>query len=316
MDSHSSSPTMTATTATAAQQESLEEAYVRLCTQLLLHLQRREISAALRMAEVIRDVLLDSPPTAEHSNGSSSGSGVAGSPSGADLFHGSPAEQLLQLRGQLKTLASAESTRARGDDDLDAASESQSTSSETGNGNSTVEASSDDDDVETDETGLASSSEVNDDVEKIEEVMTAGSSSSHGPQQQQQQTAARLLAEVLKAWPKASTKSAGTPPAEASSSVLSLAKSRTSKPGELQPRPPLPCHKVYGKGKDNASAVEEGRGLTMPGTPSPLPPLLGEGVAGDEEDESLDADAEAVWVRMQAQVATEMNRLAIVRKHR
>ncbi|XQJ25945.1 hypothetical protein NXY56_001894 [Leishmania guyanensis] len=316
MDSHSSSPTMTATTATTAQQESLEEAYVRLCTQLLLHLQRREISAALRMAEVIRDVLLDSPPTAEHSNGSSSGSGVAGSPSGADLFHGSPAEQLLQLRGQLKTLASAESTRARGDDDLDAASESQSTSSETGNGNSTVEASSDDDDVETDETGLASSSEVDDDVEKIEEVMMVGSSSSHGPQQQQQQTAARLLAEVLKAWPKASTKPAGTPPAEASSSVLSLAKSRTSKPGQLQPRPPLPCHKVYGKGKDNASAVEEGRGLTMPGTPSPLPPLLGEGVAGDEEDESLDADAEAVWVRMQAQVATEMNRLAIVRKHR
>lgn len=316
---------MAAEQATIAQQASLEEAYVRLNTQLLLHLQRRDTAAALRTAEVMRDVLLNTlSSTAQRSDGPGRGGGVAAPPSGADLFHGSPAEQFLQLRGQLKASASAESTRASDDAGLHEASGPQSASSETSSGSSTVESSrDDDDDDETDEVELVSDSEIDDNTEETEEVTMVGSSS--GPRQQQ--AAARLLAEALQSWSKASMKTACAYPAEApsafsvvaaaaSSSATALATKRASKPGALQPRPPPPRHKAHDKGQANTSVEEAGRGPTMPSASSPSPPLPGEGAACDEDDEGLDAEADAVWVQMQAQVVKEMDRLAIARKHR
>ncbi|CBZ25104.1 conserved hypothetical protein [Leishmania mexicana MHOM/GT/2001/U1103] len=311
------SPSATAAEqAAVAQQESLEEAYVRLSTQLLLHLQRRNTAAALRTAEIMRDVLLSAlSSTAQGSDGPGRGGGVVAPSSGADLFHGSPAERLLQLRDQLKTLASAESTRMSGDAGLHEASGSQSASSEMSSGSSTVESGRDDD-------------ETDDDAEEIEEVTMVGCSS--GPQQrqqQQQQAAAHLLVEALQSWSEASMKAVCASPAAApsvvsvvasaaSSSAKALATKGASKPGAPQPRPPPPRHKVHKKGKANTTVEEACRGPTMPSASSPSPPLPGEGAACNEDDEGLDAEADAVWVRMQVQVVREMDRLAIVRKHR
>ncbi|CAJ1987516.1 hypothetical protein conserved [Leishmania donovani] len=314
---------MAAEQAAIAQQESLEEAYVRLNTQLLLHLQRHDTAAALRTAEVMRDVFLNAlSSTARRSDGPGHGGGVAAPLPGADLFHGSPAEQFLQLRGQLKASASAGSTRASDDAGLHEASEPQSASSETSSGSSTVESSCDDDD-ETDEVELVSDSEIDGDTEETEEVTMVGGSS--GPRQQQ--AAARLLAEALQSWSKASLKAACVSPAKApsafsvvaeaaSSSATALAKKSASKPRALQPRPPPPRHKAHDKGQANTSVEEAGRGQTMPSASSPSPPLPVEGAACDEDGEGLDAEADAVWVQMQAQVVKEMDRLAIVRKHR
>ncbi|TPP53164.1 hypothetical protein CGC20_30300 [Leishmania donovani] len=228
----------------------------------------------------MRDVFLNAlSSTARRSDGPGHGGGVAAPLPGADLFHGSPAEQFLQLRGQLKASASAGSTRASDDAGLHEASEPQSASSETSSGSST------------------------------------------------QQAAARLLAEALQSWSKASLKAACVSPAKApsafsvvaeaaSSSATALAKKSASKPRALQPRPPPPRHKAHDKGQANTSVEEAGRGQTMPSASSPSPPLPVEGAACDEDGEGLDAEADAVWVQMQAQVVKEMDRLAIVRKHR
>ncbi|KAG5504610.1 hypothetical protein JIQ42_06448 [Leishmania sp. Namibia] len=314
MASPASSP-LSLEEAAASPQESLEEAYVRLNTQLLLHLQRRDTGAALRTAEVIRDVLLHSSPSTPHCSGrAGSDSRVSATPSGAGLFYGSPAEQLLQLRGQLKTLALAESASLLSDDDSDEADESQSAASETGSGSSSssaVEARSDDDtdSLEADEMELVSYSEADDDdVEGAEEVAMAGSSSNG--RQRQQLAAAYLLEEALKAWSQVPTKVGRT------SSLITPVKKRASESGTLQPHSQLSRHKMGGKGEAKTNAEEMGRDSMVPSGTTLSPPLPREKAAGDVDDEGAVSDADAAWAQMQAQVAKEMNRLAIVRKHR
>ncbi|KAG5483048.1 hypothetical protein LSCM4_07262 [Leishmania orientalis] len=316
MASPASSP-LSLEEAAVSPQESLEEAYVRLNMQLLLHLQRRDTDAALRTAEVIRDVLLHSTSSTPHCSGrAGSDSRVLATPSGAGLFYGSPAEQLLRLRGQRKTLALAETASLLSDDDSDEADESQSAASETGSGSSSssssaVEARSDDgtDSLESDEVELVSNSEADDDnVEGAEEVVMAGSSSNG--RQRQQLAAAYLLEEALKAWSQVPTK------AGRASSLIAPVKKRASESGTLQPRSQLSCDKMGGKGEAKTSAEEMGRGSTVPSGTTWSPPLHRERAAGDVDDEGAVSDADAAWAQMQAQVAKEMDRLAIVRKHR
>ncbi|GET87275.1 hypothetical protein, conserved [Leishmania tarentolae] len=322
------SPSPTAAEQVAdAPQESLEEAYVRLNTQLLLQLQRLDTAAALRTAEVLQDMLLKPlSSTAQRSGGSGIGNGVAVSPSGSDLFHGSPAEQLLQLRGELQTLVSAASIRAHRSAGFDEDNGSQSTSTETSSRSSTDESScdddDDDDDDETEDTELIHDSEIDEDVEETRELAVGGGS--NGPQQQQAEI--RLLAEALKSWSKVSMEAACASPTEgscavsgvtvATSSPVAAQKKRASKPGALQPHPPPPRCKPGTIDKTDSCVAEVGRCPTMPSASSPPPLLPGEGTARVTDDEGLDAEAEAVWVRMQAQVVKEMDRLAIVRKHR
>ncbi|KAG5509271.1 hypothetical protein GH5_06359 [Leishmania sp. Ghana 2012 LV757] len=315
MASPASSP-LSLEEAAASPQESLEEAYVRLNMQLFLHLQRRDTDAALRTAEVIRDVLLHSTSSTPHCSGrAGSDSRVLATPSGAGLFYGSPAEQLLRLRGQRKTLALAESASLLSDDDSDEADESQSAASETGSGSSSsssaVEARSDDgtDSLESDEMELVSNSEADDDnVEGAEEVAMAYSSSNG--RQRQQHAAAYLLEEALKAWSQVPTE------AGRASSLIAPVKKRASESGTLQPRSQLSCDKMGGKGEAKTSAEEMGRGSTVPSGTTSSPPLHREKAAGDVDDEGAVSDADAAWAQMQAQVAKEMDRLAIVRKHR
>ncbi|KAG5482892.1 hypothetical protein LSCM1_06928 [Leishmania martiniquensis] len=334
MASPASSSPLSSEKAAIAQEESLEEAYVRLHTQLLLHLQRRNTGAALRTAEVIREVLLrssSSSSTAHGSVGAGGCAGVAATPSGADLFHGSPAEQLLQMRGRLQTLALAESASLCGDHDLDKTDKSQSTPSGTGSGSSTIEASSDGDDgsLESDERGLDGNYEVDDDgVDKEEVAKAGGNSSSHarGHSQQQQQSAAYLLVEALNAWPKAPIKAGRASLSGASSavsdaaaatpsSVMAPAKKRVSRFGAFQRCLQPPGRELRGRSKVDTDAEEMGKDSMAP-SGNPSAPSPGEKAASVVDGESLDSDAEATWMRIRAQVAKEMNRLSIVRKHR
>ncbi|KAG5482723.1 hypothetical protein CUR178_06760 [Leishmania enriettii] len=316
MASPSSSP-LSLEEAAASPQESVEEAYVRLNTQLLLHLQRRDTGAALRTAEVIRDVLLHSSSSTPHcSDRAGSDSRVSATPSGAGLFCGSPAEELLRLRGQLKTLTLAESASLLSDDDSDEAEELQSVASEIdsrSSSSSAVEARSDDgtDSLESDEMGLVSNSEADDDdAEGAQESAMAGSSSSSNGRQRQQLAAAYLLEEALKAWSQVPAK------VGRASSLIAPVKKRASESGTLQPRSQLSRDKMGGKGEAETTAEEMVRDSMVPSGTTSSPPLPREAAAGDVDDEGAVPDADAAWAQMQAQVAKEMNRLAIVRKHR
>ncbi|KAG5509116.1 hypothetical protein JKF63_06125 [Porcisia hertigi] len=323
--------------AVTVSQEALEEAYVRLNTQLLLCLQRRDTDAALRTAEAIRD-MLSSSPTVHQSNSAGGGGGSDSLPSSSAPFHGSPAEQLLQLREQLRTLASTESRRAHNNGSGEATTP-DSTSSESGSDN---EDDDDDDDDDDDEEETSESEQYSDSVDdkdddkgrEKEGAMVSSSGSNPSRQHQQQQAASHRIAEALiklrHAFPETasdcptqdSSALCGAAAAASSSSSSSVPKktttTRPSQPFELQPRPPPPRHRVDGGNTKKACSHKTGDDSAKRCVLClQEPPREGEGIEQDAGDRSQDAEADAVlWERMRAEVAEEMKRLAVVRKNR
>lgn len=254
----------------------LEETYVHLTAVLLLQLQTRDVAAALATAEQIQELCQQDASSAGATTAAHSLDSTR--TAGQRLFEGSPAEKLLQMRADLNDTPTFPSSPHQIGFVGEKSTRSSSTSTESEKGDDSLSSTS-----STTTTPSRSSSSSNSD------------SGSDAPQ--------RTLEAALTAWaaiPSHVKQSTSATSKDTATAAASSSKARV--PARPSPRPP----------------VTPSQSRRRPPTQHSSPP--GATASHDAADAArvhdADAEDEAVWERMQQQVAKEMERLAVVRKHR
>jgi hypothetical protein len=292
----------------------LERSYVHLATQLLLQLQSRRVAEALQTAETIRVLCERGTPLSTHASLSEPPSHDAVR-MGAKLFHGSPAALLLSMRNELQSTASRSpkqlspplqqppslpSSEFGADSDASAAARSGDGAASTSRGTSDTSTT-----ATPDTPSLSSTLSHSSAAENISSPSSlAESAGRHAPSSQP----FLLLAEALTTWCQMSP-SAKLHESETGANRIAGQSKKTDICSPVAarvpscPSPPVttwPSHRPQSVNTTQSrDGAEEGKGKAASAA-------------------VLDADAVAAeaWERMQQQVAKEMERLAVVRKHR
>ncbi|KPA75125.1 hypothetical protein ABB37_08792 [Leptomonas pyrrhocoris] len=299
--------------------EALDSSYVHLTAQMLLQLQNRNVVSALQTAEAIRALCLANPPQADAEAAVPSSEAIA---QGEKLYRGSPAELLLRLRNELLSSADLQQQLSPG-----ALGSSPSAAPSTPGDDSTGEES------EGSTTHRDTSSTLSDRSDTVSSSGSSSTSSSFEEDDERDEDERHMLpsapfsflAEALTKWchmappPQAQR---GEQSAHRTTPPMSPPLKETGVPAAPVRVPARPCppsskplqqQQQRRAGQENSKRKSvEGNAMSAART-TPAQCSITDVDAATEDGE---AEAEEAWELMQQQVAKEMERLAVVRKHR
>ncbi|KPI87470.1 hypothetical protein ABL78_3459 [Leptomonas seymouri] len=274
--------------------EALDNHYLHLNTQLLAQLQSGDVLTAMQTAEAIRALCLNGLPQADTNTAAPSTQAMA---QGAKLFRGSPAERLLSMQSEL--------VLSFGQQQEQLLSETQSSSSPPSTQGE-------------DPTSEASDTDLHTSSTQSESSDTSSSASSSEEQEEREVGNRRTnpsqpllsLAEALTKWAQGIEARQHRPQPSQAAHAPTAHVHAPVRPSPPPSKPQLQRCRPE-KNKSRPKDVNSSKDCTA----------LAERNAGGRPQHDtaiVDAEAEAdeMWERMQQEVAKEMERLAVVRKHR